>query len=251
MRFDEVWTSLASSLPGQGSDEAAPSGQEQGLPGPAARLLTHALGPAGTGPRRVRLHLTGSVMQGGRRLTLTAKEILVPLRGFAWRATGRLGPITVTVRDHYLAGDSRVDIRLFGLVPVGGEHGPDTTASSRGRLVAESIWVPAMLRPQPGVAWEEVDDERATVAMTVDGVSESMTVRVDPQGRVREMTMHRWGGVGVDVARPLPYGFAVRAERSFGQITLPSDLDGGWWYGTERYDPARASRFVVTAVATT
>lgn len=251
MTFDDVWTRLESSLPAHTSDERAPSRQGQGLPEPAARFVAHALGPRGIGPRGVRLHLTGSVMQGARRLALTAREILVPLRGFAWRATSRIGPITVTVRDHYLSGDSRVDIRLFGLVPMGGEHGPDTTASSRGRLVAESIWVPAVLRPQPGVAWEEVDDERATVAMTVDGVTESMTLRVDREGRLREMTMRRWGEVGVDVAQPLPYGFEVRAERTFGGITVPSDLAGGWWYGTDRYDPARASRFVVTDVGTT
>jgi hypothetical protein len=245
MSFEKVWQTLATDA----VSEAEPT-SDIDVPAPAARLLAHALGPQGTGSgtRGARLHLSGSVVQGGRRLRLEADEVLVPLRGFAWRATGRLGPARVRVRDHYLEGASTVDVRLFGVLPLGGEHGPDTTASSRGRLVAESLWVPSMLQPQPGVTWSAVDETSAVVSMTVDGVTESMTLVVGDDGRIEQMTMLRWGKVGVDNHQRIPYGFAVNAERSFGAVTIPSDLEGGWWFGTERYDPESASRFVVESL---
>lgn len=243
MSFERVWQTLAAdAVPGPVLTS------QVDLPAPAARLLEHALGSRGADTRGALLHLSGSVVQGGRRLALEADEVLVPLRGFAWKATGRLGPARVRVRDHYLDGASAVDVRLFGVLPLGGEHGPDTTSSSRGRLVAESLWVPSMLRPQPGVAWSAVDDRSAVVSMTVDGVTESMTLVVDDDGRIEQMTMRRWGKVGVDTHQRIPYGFAVLAERDLGGTTVASELEGGWWFGTDRYDPESASRFVVESL---
>lgn len=215
------------------------------LPEPARRYLRHALPGATALSSGVRLRMTGSIMQGSRRLDLEALETLVPLRGFEWRARARLGPVVVTVTDHYLDQQSAVDVRLFGL-PLGGERGPDTAASSRGRLAAESIWAPAMLAPRPGVRWREVDAHAATAHMSIDDVEESVTVTVDPDGRLVELRMQRWGNVGVDSHQRLPYGFRVLAESTFGGCTIPTGLEGGWWYGTDRYDPARASRFSIT-----
>jgi hypothetical protein len=83
--------------------------------------------------------MSGSVVAGGRRLAISADEVLVPGSGFVWRALAQLGPVRVVVTDHYFQRASRVDVRLFGLVPMGGESGADTSASSRGRLAAETI----------------------------------------------------------------------------------------------------------------
>ena len=55
--------------------------------------------------------------------------------------------------------------------------------------------------------------------------------------------MIRYGDVGVDTWQPIPYGFAVEDEQTFGGYTIPSLLHGGWWYGTDRYDAQGASRF--------
>lgn len=224
---------------------ASPPDDVSSLPEPAQRYLSHALGESpGTAPG-VRLTMHGSVLQGERRLPLSAREVLVPPHGFVWRARAHLGPVVVSVRDFYLERESRVDVHLLGVVAMGGEHGPDTAASSRGRLAGESVWVPSMLAPRQGVWWTELDDERADVHLLIDGVEESLTLRVDSEGRLAELRMHRWGDVGVEQHQPVPYGFAVTAERRFDGYTIPSELEGGWWYGTERYDPERASRFTI------
>lgn len=214
-----------------------------GLPDPAARMLRHALAPGAALAGAARLDLTGSVVQGGRRLDLTARELLVPGRGFAWEARASYGPLFVTVRDHYLAGTGDVAVRLLGLVPLGGEHGPDTAASSRGRLAGESLWVPAMLLPSAGARWSAVDEQRAQVHLEIDGERETVTLAVAPDGRVTELTMMRWGAVGVATPQRIPYGFQVSGETTFGGCTIASSVVGGWWYGTDRFRPETASRF--------
>lgn len=215
------------------------------LPDVGRRILAHALTEGQTTARGARLRMRGSIVQADRRASLEAVEVLIPLRGFAWRARARMGPAVVIVRDHYLDADSSVSVRLFGLLPMGGEDGKDTVASSRGRLAAESIWVPSMLVPRPGVRWTSVDDEQAEVHMTIDGVEQAVTLRADEQGRLLEVRMLRWGDVGVATHQPIPYGFRVLAERRFDGYTIPSELEGGWWFGTDRFDPERASRFVI------
>jgi len=240
--FAAVVAELAASPGRSGTFDPA---MTDGLPDPAARMLRHALEPGTALAGAVRLDLTGSVVQGGRRLNLTARELLVPGRGFAWEARATWGPLFVAVRDHYLAGAGEVAVRLLDLVPLGGERGPDTAASSRGRLAGESFWVPAMLLPGAGARWSAIDDHRAQVHLTIDGESEAVTLAVAPDGRVTELTMMRWGDVGVDEPRRIPYGFRVSDETTFDGCTIASSVEGGWWYGTNRYRPESASRFRV------
>ena len=221
----------------------------ESLPEPARRYLQNALVDRAGAARGVQLSMTGSMVANGRRIDLLADEVLLPLRGFAWRARARLGPAHVTVRDHYSDGSSAVDVRLFDVLRIAGERGADTTASSRGRLAAESIWVPSMLVPRPGVRWSAVDASTATVHLTADGVEESVTLQVDDAGALRTVSMHRWGDVGVPAPRRIPYGFAVQEHRQFGGYTIPTVLEGGWWFGTERFQPDQASRFAIVAAS--
>lgn len=215
------------------------------LPPPAQRYLGRALGSEPSAASGVRLRMTGSVMAGGRRLAISADEVLVPGSGFVWRAVARLGPIRVIVTDHYFQQASRVDVRLFGLFPMGGETGEDTSASSRGRLAAETIWAPRTLVPAPGVRWAPVDEDSATVHLDIDGVEEALTLTVAGDGRLKELSMRRWGDSGVSEHAALPYGFRVLEDRALGGCTIPTRLEGGWWFGTEQYQPEHASRFTI------
>lgn len=249
-RFRHAWVTLDRALAAGVPGSKGPVARPDDLPEPVVRYLTHAArgGPTiGTsGSAGVRLRLTGSVVQRDRRLSLIAEELLLPGRGFAWQARARLGPLRLTVRDHYLEDDSAVDIRLFDLVPLGREHGPGTTMSSRGRLAAEAIWAPHVLAGSPAVRWSTVDREHVGVAQTIDGEEESVTLRIDEHGAVREVTMLRWA----DGHQRRAYGFAVRAERTMrGGVTIPTEVEGGWGYGTESYDASQASRFEVVEAA--
>jgi hypothetical protein len=152
-----------------------------------------------------------------------------------------MGFLSVRVEDHYAAGKGAVNVWALGVLPVARARGPDVSRSARGRLAIEAIWLPSALLPGHGVSWEGISDDRARVTLTIDGEEIPLTLTVDEAGGLREATMLRHGDLGVDRWQPIPYGVEVEAEATFQGYTIPTRLRGGWWYGTDRYDPAGAS----------
>jgi hypothetical protein len=217
-----------------------------GLPEPAQRWLRHAISPGTPLAPACRLQMDGSMAPtpGGRSVKLSAVETLAPRSGFVWTAKARMNGLPVRVRDHYHQSEGGVDVVALGLFPIPLGSGPDVTRSSRGRLVAEGVWCPTAL-VHPDVGWEGVDEDRARYTITVDGEAIAVTIRVGPDGALREVTLPRWGDVDGPPARPIPYGFRVEEEQAFGGVTIPARLVGGWHFGTERFDPAGAATFNV------
>jgi hypothetical protein len=235
------------------------------LPPPARRYLRHVIAPGTPLARSVRLEMRGRMRRSpdAAPMVLAIEQLLVPWRGFLWWARVEGGPLMIRVTDHYAPRGADTDAdsgqgdpgsephgavrvaALGGLLPMGSEEGPDVTRSSRHRLAAESVWLPATLLPAAGAQWTAVDDERATVSLSIDGEEIPITLRVDEQGQLREVTMMRHGNEGRADWGPTPYGFAVEDEATFAGYTIPSRLRGGWWFGSERYDEANASAFEV------
>ena len=207
----------------------------------------HAIAPGTPLAPTVRLQMNGTMTPtpGGARVTLAAEETLAPRRGFVWTAHARMFGLPVRVRDHSFESDGGVHVHVLGLVPMpfSGSR-EDVTRSSRGRLIGEAAWCPTVL-VAPDVAWEAVDADRARFTLAVDGEAVSVTVHIGPDGAPREFTLDRWGDVGVPAPTLLPYGFAVEEEATFEGVTIPTRLRGGWWYGTDRFDPATAATFTV------
>lgn len=217
-----------------------------GLPELAQRYLRHAIAPGTPLAASVRLWMTGTMTPtpGGPRTSLTAVETLAPRRGFVWTARARINGLPVRVRDHYADRDGGVDVVALGFVPIPLGGGPDVVRSSRHRLIAESVWCPTAL-VRPGVAWEAVDADRVRFTLLVDGEAVPVTLRVASDGALREVTLRRWGDAAGQPARSLPYGFRVEQEGTFDGVTIPTRLVGGWFYGSDRFDPASAATFTV------
>jgi hypothetical protein len=219
-----------------------------GLPEPAQRYLRHALAPGTPLDGSCRLWMRGSMVPspGAPSTKLRATETLAPRRGFVWSAQARLNGVPVRVRDHYFGNEGGVEVVALGVLPVPLGNDADVTRSSRGRLVGEAVWCPPAL-VHPSVEWEAVDAEHARYTIRVDGAPVSATIRVAPDGTLREVTMLRWGQDDDGTARPLPYGFRADAERTFGGVTIPTRITGGWHYGTDRFDLGVAASFTVLA----
>jgi len=217
-----------------------------GLPEPAQRYLRHAIAPGAPLSPSVRLWMDGTMTPtpGGPSTDLTAVETLAPHRGFAWTAEARMNGLPVRVRDHYSDGEGGVDVVALGLLPIPLGSGPDVVRSARGRLVAEAVWCPTAL-VHPSVAWESLGDDRVRFTLTVDADAIPVTLRLGPDGALREVALERWGDVAGPPARPIPYGFRVGEERTFDGVTIPVRLTGGWHFGTEHFDPAGAATFAV------
>ena len=136
------------------------------------------------------------------------------------------------VTDHYAAGEAGMRVALFGLLPLVNASGPDIAKSAAGRLLGESVWLPAALLPQNGAVWEEVDSSHAKVTLSVDDLTTTLTQTVDGEGWLREAVFLRWN----DTEKAfVPFGVAVEEEQTFSGYTIPSRLRAGWRYGTGRY----------------
>ena len=232
---DGIWGTLER---GGDAGEAFTEDMVSGLPDPARRYFLHAIRP-GT-PLASRLHWRYSAsMKPGEQMpwmSLQAEQILAKERGFVWRARAWKGPLVLTVTDHYLDGEGRMRISLFGLVPVIDATGPDISKSALGRLLVECIALPSAILPGPHVQIEGVDESRFRAIVSLHGETTPITVTVDQEGRPREMVMPRWGNLTADGSyRHIPYGVSVDEERTFGGYTIPSAARVGWWYGTDRY----------------
>ena len=207
------------------------------LPESARRYLLHAIRPGTPLAHSVGLAMAGEIRLGPRLpwLPFRARQTLAPPVGFAWEAHVRWGPLRVVGADTYVHGRGQLAFRLWDLVPVVRAAGPEVSRSARGRLAIESIWQPAALLPRRGVTWEAVDDRAARVTVVIDGERIPLTLTVDPAGRLRSVSMERWGNLTATGQYTLiPFGADVDAERTFEGFTVPSRLTVRWWYGTAR-----------------
>jgi hypothetical protein len=190
-----------------------------GLPDLAQRYLLHAIQPGKPLARRVELKMSGMLKpkEDAPWMPLQADQILTPERGFIWKAKAKAaGPVFMNVTDHYAAGEGRMRVALFGLLPMVNVSNQDIAKSGAGRLMG----------------WQKVDSLHAKVTLTIDDLTTTLTLTIDEQGRLKEVVLPRWKD---DVKEFVPFGVVIKEEREFDGYTIPSQLHGGWWYGTERY----------------
>lgn len=235
---DSLWRFLAEA---EGTREPFREEMVAGLPAPARRYFLHAIRPGTPLASKLIWAYHGEIRPNTAMpwLSLTAEQIVVKERGFVWKARASKGPLVLTAADHYLDGEGRMRIALFGLVPVVNATGPDLSRSALARLLVESIALPAALLPGPRVEIEGIDERRFAAKLSLQGERTPLTLTVDETGRLKEFVMQRWGDLTDDRSfRYIPYGGFVDEERSFDGYTIPSRLRIGWWFGTDRYQEA-------------
>jgi len=231
---DGVWQSLEATQTHQVFIEDMVSD----LPAPARRYLMHAIRPETQLASSVRLEMRGTMRPKPERewMPMNARQILAPPKGFVWRADVGSGLMRFSGGDHYANGSGRVRFWLWGLIPLVNLEGPDVSRASLGRLVCETIWLPSSLLPQRGVKWEGLDDESARATMKIGEETITLTIFVDPDGKLREVRILRWGDQTEDGSYGyVPFGGHIQEERAFGGYTIPSKVGVGWRIGTDRY----------------
>jgi hypothetical protein len=171
-----------------------------------------------------------------RWMPMKARQIIAPPKGFVWRAEVGDGLMRFSGGDHYANGSGRVRFWLCGVIPLVQQEGPDVSRAAIGRLACETIWMPSSLLPQRGVKWEALDDESARAMMKIGEETISLTLFVEPDGRLREIRTMRWGDQTDDGGYGyISFGGRIHEERAFGGYTIPSKVSVGWRIGTDRY----------------
>lgn len=207
-----------------------------GCPEPVRRYLEHAIRPGCPLAPGIRLRMTGRI-KVGRWLEFEAVQDFRH-RAFEWRA--RVGwrlakPLDVV--DRYAGAAGSTEGRFLGRLRFLDVTGDDTTRAAAGRLAAESIWTPFDLMPGRGARWRVDGESSITASRDVEPERCDVTLAINSDGAVSSVSILRWGIAGQASYGYIPFGGDIHAERTFGDLTLPSRVTVGWWFGTPRYEP--------------
>jgi hypothetical protein len=204
------------------------------LPEAARRYLDHAIAPDALPAREVRLRMHGDI-----RLKVwapfEAEETIRAGRDMRWNARTKVGGLPVSGFDEAVRGFGKSAWKLFGVLPIAFAHGEDVSRSAIGRMAAESIWLPTVLRDER-VRWASDGPDEATFALELFGRTTEVSLGLSPSGRVETIAFERWGN-----PRGLPFGLYrfggyVEEETCFGGFTIPSRVRLGWHFGTDRFE---------------
>jgi len=233
-KVDSIWQALeAPSLHQVFTDDMVSD-----LPAPARRYLLHAIRTGTPLASSVSLEMRGTMRLKPEQewAPMKARQILAPPKGFVWQAEVSDGLMRFSGGDHYANGSGRVRFWLLGFIPLVKQEGPDVSRAAIGRLVCETIWLPSSLLPQRGVKWEALDDESAQATIKIGEEMTTLTLFVEPDGRLREIRILRWGNQTEDGSFGyVPFGGKMQEERDFGGYTIPSKVGVGWRLGTDHY----------------
>jgi hypothetical protein len=205
------------------------------LPAPAARYLRHAIRPGSRICLTADLRLSGRVRTApqGDWLAFEACERVCAGRGFVSRSrVERADGQALEGVESLFDGKARSDFFL-GSLPVVRRRGDRLTRSALGRLLIQSLWVPACLLPSRGARWRPGDQGFASVRIDDRQESSALNVFVAADGAPSRVSMlvYRDGPVGHSGLTPL--GLRVEGELTFDGYTVPARVVATWNYGTD------------------
>ena len=228
--FDQLWNTPAE----QGSPFR--SKQVAALPAAARRYIEHAVAQGTPRASVARLQMRGEIRLKTTWHPFDADQVIRWDRGFVWRAKVRIKGLPVTGFDRWIDGQGSMHWRLLGIVPIVTASGPDVSRSAAERMLIETVWLPSVLL-DPGVIWSEQDATHVGADVTLREQHTHFELYLDEQGRIRSVSMLRWGNPDGHGYEALPFGGMAEEERTFAGFTIPSKLRIGWYFGTDRFEP--------------
>lgn len=222
-------------IPGSGAATYGPETLPD-LDEPVRRYFARALTPGAPLAPGMRLEMTGRINAGvwmGFRAHWEGDG-----SSFRWDATcGPLGLRALHVVDAFAEGTGSTDIRLRPGLRLAHSEDADTARSAAGRAAVEAIWAPAALLPERGVHWRAQSDEVIVATRDVPPEHPEIRLRIDAFGSVKAVSVQRWRRTGRGRHEYVACGGDVLQDRCFGDVTIPSWVQIGWWYGSRRYRP--------------
>ncbi len=223
----------------------APVGQftplPEDLPASVRRYLDLALHDAAADTTRVELRQQGEFRMGDADDSwkpFTATEVFtVSPPGFVWDARIRMAPgIHALVRDSYIGGVGAMKASAQGVKTI--VDATPSDALSQGALqrwFAEAVWFPMALRPERGVRWEAMDEQRARATIVDAGHTVSLeftfsttgdVVRVFAPDRMREV-QGRY--------EPTPWEVVCTDHAVRDGVRIPTQCEVAWLLPTGRF----------------
>jgi len=206
------------------------------LPRPVSRYLRHAIRDGAPLAKTVDLHLVGEicVRPGADWFKFEAMERICPERGFIWQSRIEgLGHIFAEGAEYLAGGHAASEFFFAGIFPLVNVRDGEFARSAAGRLLIESIWLPACLTPERGAVWQSGDEHRATVRLPGQAEISSLNMTIAESGALIDVSMMRHQGGESRNFGLMPFGVRVEKEGRFGDYTVPSTVSALWGYGTD------------------
>ena len=204
---------------------------ERTVPDPVAAHLNQVLPDRSDRPARVRLTQSGEMFRrpGDKPLEFKAvQEYAVPAVEFEWRATFGPNPmVRLTVVDRYRDGEGSLSARVWGLVPVTRNSGPDTDRAEAMRYLAELPWVPHAIGSNPELSWRDLEDGSVEVSTLVGGRAASVRHSIDEGGLIRSASGLRprlAGRTAIETPFTGKFGDYVQ----LGGVSVPGSAEVSW-----------------------
>jgi hypothetical protein len=220
-----------------------------GLPDPARRFFLFTIVPGAPLLGAVELEMDGELSLGSKQapnyMPMRARQMLAGLRGFVWMLDAGSGLMRITGSDGYAEGEAWTRFWLLNFIPVARASGmTDFARSAAGRAIAESVfWTPATLLPQVGVIWEAVNADTARAHVRHGSHVHTLDVTVANDGRPVSVLLQRWSRENPEREwRLQPFGGTVEEIMEVDGYHLAARVEGGNWFGTEKYFPFYRAR---------
>lgn len=167
---------------------------------------------------------------------------------FTWKARVRLISwlpwpyIAVTDAYQNETGSTRAQFLWLRLADATGS--PEINQAALQRYLAEAVWYPTALLPQPGVTWSAIDDRHASVTLRSGATEANLAFAFDDEGRpIACTTPARWQIVSREL-RATPWGGEVGDEVIIDGLRIPVECRVWWSVNGEKkiYFRARNTR---------
>lgn len=214
------------------------------LPGPARRYFLFTIAPGTPLCTVSEIRMSGEIALGDRLnpnyLPMQGHQILAPPYGLIWNIAAGRGVMRLSGSDGFDGGRSWTRFWLLNLLPVVRTGlDADHARSAFGRVVAEAVfWAPAALLPQNGASWEVLDERTARVTLSHNVFTQTVDITVTENGQPVRVVMPRWSNANPEKTYRLqPFGGYLSDFIEFDGFTLPAQVEGGNFIGTEDYFP--------------
>lgn len=214
------------------------------LPEPAARWVRRCVATDAPAYTQVRLELEG-ITKIGPWHRFTATQTIRPRHGYRWKVRTWVAGAPVVGVENMWPSSARRHWLAAGLVPFGRAEGPELLCSAAGRLAAESVFVPTA---SALASWDvSALDDSAFATWRIGSRVDRVRLDVAPNGRLRSVSLRRWGTPPGGRYGRHPFGLRFEDEMTVGGVTIPASMTASWWWGTDRQDEGTILRARVVA----
>jgi hypothetical protein len=203
------------------------------LPEPVQRYLNHAIAPGTQLASAVRLTMHGDIKLKGWQ-PFRAQQVIHWGQGMVWQATTWVKGVPIAGWDRLIEGAGGMRWRLLGLLPVIQVAGPDVTRSAIGRMAGECIWLPSVLCQY--AQWTAVDAAHVQATLSYLNETTQLNLTLSSTGQVEQFHFQRWGDPEGGKHHYVNFGGYVDREGTCAGYTIPTQVRGGWYFGSDRFE---------------